>query len=53
MLISGVEVPARLLGVITWINGAIYFFLLLLVSHIIRVLLEIQQRLDRPGASSG
>ena len=48
VMFAGVDVPARLLGLLNCIGGAVYFFLLLLISHVLRVLLEIRQRLEKP-----
>ena len=42
VLIGGVDVPARLVGVLNCIAGIIYFFMLYLVSHALRLLLEIR-----------
>ena len=50
VVIVGVDVPARIVGVLNCIGGVIYFFVLLLVSHVLQVLLEIHQRVERPGA---
>ena len=50
VVIGGVDVPARIVGVLNCIGGVIYFFVLLLVSHVLQVLLEIHQRVERPGA---
>ena len=47
VLLGGVEVPARLVGVLNVVGGAIYFFILLLVAHVLRVLLMISQRLEK------
>ena len=44
VVIGGVDVPARLVGVLNCIGGVIYFFVLLLISHTLQVLLEIHQR---------
>jgi len=47
ILFGGLDVPARLVGLLNCIGGAIYFFLMLLISHVLRVLLDIQQRLGK------
>ena len=44
VVIGGVDVPARLVGVLNCVGGVIYFFVLLLISHVLQVLLEIHQR---------
>ena len=48
--IGGVDVPARLVGILNCIAGAIYFFMLLLVANVIRLLLDIRERLEKGGA---
>jgi len=50
--IGGIEVPARLIGVLNCAAGAIYFFLLSLASHVIRVLLDIHTHLDKGSGSA-
>ena len=47
VLIGGVDVPARLVGILNCIAGIIYFFMLYLVSHVLRVLLDIRQQSPR------
>ena len=42
--IGGVDVPARLVGLLNCLAGAVYFFLMLLVAKIIRLLLEIHRK---------
>ena len=42
--IGGVDVPARLVGLLNCVAGAMYFFVLLLVARVIRVLLEIHKK---------
>ena len=44
VVIGGVDVPARLVGILNCVGGVIYFFVLLLISHVLQVLLEIHQR---------
>ena len=48
--IGGVDIPARLVGVLNCVGGAIYFFFLLLISKTLRVLLDVHQRV---GGGSG
>ena len=48
--IGGVDVPARAIGVLNCVAGVIYFFVLLLISHVIRVLLEIRDHVVKGGA---
>lgn len=50
VLIGGVDVPARLVGLLNCIAGVIYFFMLYLVSHVIKVLLEIRSGASGRGA---
>ena len=47
VLNGGLDVPGRLVGVLNCISGLIYFFILLLISHVLRVLLDIHQRLGK------
>ena len=42
--IGGIDVPARLVGLLNCVAGAVYFFMLLLVSKIIRVLLDLHRK---------
>ena len=48
--IVGVEVPARVVGILNCIAGLIYFFVLLLVSKMIRLLLDIHEHVVKPNA---
>lgn len=50
---GGLDVPARLVGVVSCLGGALYFFLLLLVAHVLRVLLEISKRLEPRSPPGG
>ncbi len=47
--VGGVEVPARVIGALNCLAGAIYFFVLLLISQIIRLLLEIRDHVAKSG----
>ena len=47
VFIGGVELPARLVGVLNFVAAGMYFFSLWLMSSLIRLLLDIRQRL--PG----
>ena len=49
--IGGLEVPARVVGILNCVAGGIYFFMLVLVAHVIRVLLEIRERLEARTAA--
>ncbi|MBI4342588.1 MAG: hypothetical protein HY599_04415 [Candidatus Omnitrophica bacterium] len=42
--IGGVDIPARLVGLLNCVAGAVYFFMLLLVAKVIRVLLDIHRK---------
>jgi len=50
--IGGVDVPARLVGILNCVAGLVYFFMLLLVSKVIRLLLDIHDRLDKIAPTS-
>ena len=49
--IGGVDVPARLVGVLNCVAAGIYFFLLLLIANVLKLLLEVRGRLDRPSST--
>ena len=51
VLIGGLDVPARLVGALNCVSGAIYFFMLLLVSRVLRLLLEIREQLGTRSAA--
>ena len=42
--IGGVEIPARLVGVLNCLAGGIYFYLLLLASAVMGLLLDLRSR---------
>ena len=42
--IGGVDVPARLVGLLNCLAGVVYFFLMLLVAKIIKLLVEIHRK---------
>ncbi len=50
--VGGIDVPARVVGILNCVAGAIYFFLLCLASNVLQVLVEIRDRLERTGTSS-
>ena len=50
---GGLDVPARLVGVLGCLGGAVYFFLLWLIAHVLRVLREILKRLEPRGPVGG
>ena len=47
VFIGGVELPARLVGVLNFVAAGMYFFSLWLMSSLIELLLDIRKRL--PG----
>ncbi len=51
VLVGTIEIPARLVGVLNCVAGGMYFFVLLLIARVIRLLLEIQQHLPMGPAS--
>ena len=51
VLIGGIDVPARLVGALNCVSGAIYFFMLLLVSRVLRLLLDIREQLGTRSAA--
>ena len=50
--IGGVNVPARVVGMLNCIAGVIYIFMLLLVASVIRVLLDIREQVAKSGSTS-
>ena len=53
VLLGEVEVPVRLIGVLNCVAGAIYFFMLLLIAHVIRLLLDIREQLGQRSTPAG
>jgi len=51
VLIAGVELPARLVGVLNFVAAGLYFFSFWLMSGLIRLLLDIRSTL--PGGQGG
>ena len=47
VLISGLEVPARVVGALNFVAAGVYFFSLWLMSALVRLLLDVRDRL--PG----
>ena len=45
--VAGVDVPARVIGVLNCVAGVIYFFLMYFVAHLVHLLLEIRQQLEK------
>ena len=52
VVIGGLELPARVVGVLNFVAAGLYFFSLWLMSSIIRLLLDIRTRLDKPFVPS-
>ena len=52
VVIGGIELPARVVGVLNFVAAGLYFFSLWLMSSIIRLLLDIRARLEKSSASS-
>jgi len=52
VLIGGVDVPARVVGLLNCVAGAIYFFMLSLAAHVIRLLVDLRHRVEKLGGSS-
>ena len=48
--IGGVDVPARMVGVLNFVAAGMYFFSLWLMSNLIQLLLDIREHV--PGGSS-
>lgn len=48
VLIGGISVPARVVGVLNFVVAIVYFFSLWLMANLIRLWLDIRERL--PGA---
>jgi len=49
--VGGVDIPARVVGVLNGLAGLLYFFFLFLAAHVLSLLLDIRDRLERTGAS--
>ena len=47
--IGGVELPARVVGILNFVAAAVYFFFFWLASCVIRLLLEIRAKLPGSG----
>ena len=53
VLIGGLEVPARLVGVLNFVAAAMYFFSLWLMKSLIQLLLDIRAAQTRSAGVSG
>jgi hypothetical protein len=49
VLIGGVDVPARVVGLLNCIAAAIYFFMFMLVSVVIQVLMDLHSHVSKTG----
>ncbi len=45
--IGGVDVPARVVGLLNFVAGGIYFFLMHLTANVLRLVLEIHERVTK------
>jgi len=45
LLIAGIDFPARLVGLLNFLAAAVYFFSFWLMSTLIRLLLDVRERL--------
>ena len=52
VLLGGMDVPARLVGVLNLVAVAIYFFLFMFIAHVTQVLLALYDRMARSPAIS-
>lgn len=50
--IGGVNIPARVVGILNGVAGGMYFFTLLFIANVIRLLLDIHEQVEKPGAVS-
>ena len=53
VVIGGIEVPARVVGVLNFVAAGMYFFSLWLMSNLISLLLDIRERLGTSSSSPG
>lgn len=51
--IGGVDVPARVVGILNCVAGAIYFFLWLFLSQLVRLLLDIRCAVSKDSSCTG
>ena len=51
--VGGVDVPARVVGVLNCVAAGIYFFMLNLVASVIRLLLDLHGQAVRTNVASG
>ena len=51
--VGGVDIPARVVGVLNCVAAVIYFFMLSLVANVLRLLLDLREQVDKlSGARS-
>ena len=50
--IGGVEIPARVVGLLSCLAGGIYFFMLLFVANVVRLLLDIRCAVSKDSSCS-
>ena len=50
--IGGVEIPARVVGLLNCLAGGIYFFMLLFVANVVRLLLDIRCAVSKDSSCS-
>ena len=48
--IGGVDVPARIIGVLNCLASVIYFFMLSLVANVLRLLLDLREHVEKLSA---
>ncbi len=49
VLIGGLDVPARVVGLLNLVAAVVYFFMFLLMSAVIRLLLELHAQVTKSG----
>lgn len=49
--VGDADVPARVVGVVFCLAAGLYFFLLLLIANVLKLLLEVRGRLDRSSSA--
>ena len=51
--IGGLDVPARVIGLLNLVAAVVYFFMFMLISAVIRLLVELHAQVTKGGSSSG
>ena len=49
--VGGVDVPARIVGLLNCVAAGIYFFMLSLIAQLLRLLLDIHEHMSRGSAA--